>query len=229
MNVKQIVEDLYYERTAYRTYRTCKPRASLAMVEIIGPPGVGKSFTIAMLRKQGVIATDRRIVRFSAIRSEAHAYLLKLCCERRETDLKLLKRWANKLHYDALLSASVPDRTAVIDEGVSHQFPGELVALHDYSAELFKKFYLGRGLIYLSAPQDQVLSRVRSRAREDGKLLPYHEGRTDSEISSMTKKTVEKQEMLIKRMNDIGVQICMVDTINSAEHNCGLISEFLAR
>lgn len=206
--MKNILAGYLYNRAGFKAYRLHQSPLSSIAFDVIGPPGVGKSFFIKALISGGVV--DNRPHRFSKEMRvcSSRSKLLSLLALNRD-DLEVLRRKSAKLLYDLNIMSS--SSHFIIDEGICHHFAGELIQLSETSREDFLTIMRGRGVINLTAPPEIITSRIGIRYRRTGKLLDFHKEKSEHELHEYNSTALHQREELCGLMREAGCPTITLD------------------
>lgn len=198
------------------------------VIDLIGPPAVGKSTFIRNIKSHGLIGGKIARVNFSSVEADGHALLLKKEISK-ENDLKIINKRAKKIHFDALLQlhSSTKKQSFLIDEGISHQFTTSLIGLYNSDFEAFKKVMAHKSIILLNCTPEVVVKRYRLRSI--GRGVTWYENKSEEELYFYINKILEARRRLLQLANSISAPTLIVD-IESPVEECVLkVKKFMAR
>ncbi|MDI5986117.1 hypothetical protein QLQ85_15075 [Halomonas sp. M4R5S39] len=197
--MKDTISNIFYNRAGFSVYRWRICDSVPLVVDLIGPPGIGKSYLIKCLIKKSVIHASRQ--KFDQTRRVciSRAYLLSLAATRLD-DIGVLQKKSIKILYD--LNIHSANWGVLVDEGLSQHFINELCEMSIDSPDNFDFIMRRRAVINLAASPTFINNRIRDRAAKSGALLSYHKGKTDEELSRFNMKFLEKGENLTLLMKE---------------------------
>ncbi len=197
---------------------TAHTRFDNVVVEVIGPAGAGKTTLVRALRHQGVPVRDqrplgvlertaelRRVTRTflpSYLRGFAHSRFFNLEEMRR---LIYVRSWQRAITRPPAADGSITilDHGPIFMMGMLLEFGPELVASAAFEQWLDESLqYWGKSLhwiIWLDAPNDQLVHRVEERQR-------YHaiKGRSHAEACAYLNRCRRSFDRLLSRINISG-------------------------
>ncbi len=191
--LKSVANHYFFNRAGFRVYGVNASIDDNCMIDIIGPPGVGKSWLIKQLASNGMVSKKESAFHKVLTESPFHASLLKLSSDDK-LDLDVLRKKAGKLLYD--LNVSHSPGIYLIDEGVSHHFASELVRLHSNSRDEFLSLVSKRAVINLSASPTLIVDRIESRAAQLGYIAGCQRGLGRKELIDFTAEALRVRHQL---------------------------------
>lgn len=213
-------------------------------VEFFGIPGVGKTTLFNKLEYNKIKALT--ITEFmgnletqdnsGCDTSEVHQDLidLKLHHVFRSTMLPSDKlkffSWFHKIIQRESSSRKYNTNQVVIsDEGLFHNFGGELVDLYNTNRDKFKELALNRLFVYCYSKPEIVAQQIYKRFEETGKMLPQHKALNMDEMIGVQERALEKKQKLIDIMISENIPILQVDTSENQLKNVEKIHAFIMR
>ncbi|XKE44006.1 AAA family ATPase [Halomonas organivorans] len=169
------------------------------MIDLVGPPGVGKSWLVKQLSAAGIFKKKSSSFYKVCTKSSAHSKLLMLSA-RAITDLDVLRKKNIKLIYD--LNVSQTPGAHLVDEGVSHHFTNELIQLHAESRDLFLTLTAKRAVINLFASPSLVVDRIETRAAHGGYMAGCQLGMGRNELLDFTEKAMKSRHDLCSVLSE---------------------------
>ncbi|GAA0621899.1 hypothetical protein GCM10009016_08370 [Halomonas beimenensis] len=73
----------------------------------------------------------------------------------------------------------------------------------------------GRGVINLTAPPDVITRRIAIRYRQTGKILKYHEGKSEYELQEFNSTALQQRDELCGLMREVGCPTISIDVSES--------------
>ncbi len=206
--MKDAISNILYNRAGFSVYRWRIFDSVPLVVDLIGPPGIGKSHLIKCLIKKNAIHASRQ--KFDQARRVciSRAYLLSLAAMRLD-DIGVLKNKSIKILYD--LNIHSADWGVLVDEGLSQHFITELCEMSSDRPDNFDFIMRRRAVINLTASPTFINNRIRDRAAKTGTLLSYHKEKTDQELSSFNIKFLEGSEKLALLMKKRDFPVISID------------------
>lgn len=207
--MKPVIDRFFFNRVGFNVYRYNKTEAiSPCVVDIIGPPGIGKSSLFQRMIEKSIIHSDKQkfYKRKRACASRAH--LLSLAAAGLD-DIEILQRKALKLLYD--LNVADCRGILLVDEGISHHFTSELCDLVKINKEDFERIMKRRAIVNLTAPPELITMRIRHRAERNGSLLSFHREKSDEELNEFNVEVMKIRATLTALMKESGFPALTVD------------------
>lgn len=201
-------------------------------IELIGPSGVGKStlFKKLAIELNGGFNTRTDIDRhkpigiLSELIRPAHDVLLQtklVNLTKRDynayINADLMRYFCGIISEDIAMGAIANERGFLLEEGLFHNFSKELVALEEVELKAITK---GRIIVYLrpKAPQT-VVERIRKRQQEGGHVVAHHIGKTNEELLTLAENSTIDFDLLIQRLEAIGVPVFQITAEAPVEIN----------
>jgi len=207
--MKYFFENWFYNRSAFKAYRVKGNIKKVKVIDVFGPPGIGKTTFLMALQKAGVIEKKRVFIDFKEQDSSPHALLLSAAALK-HVNLLTLKRKANKLHFD--INIQNGNSCYLVDEGISHQFTTQLLGLYTENRHAFDDFCSTRAAINLSAPVSLINERINLRHNKSGVLNKHHKGKSTLQLEEFQKKLLEKRKLLCEAYESAGMPVLTIDT-----------------
>ena len=184
----------------------------IKVVNIIGPPAVGKSTSIEKKLEENVLRLKRKKLLKPFDSDGFYNHLLKTHCKRIRTLKEFNDRISDVIYDSNIVEMSIFENDVVlVDQGLPHFFYRELIHLYENDKNTFKRFVSRRGLVLLVAEPEVILKRKKLREDETGKLVKSHTGKTDSEIISYTRNITSEYKRLLSYYNECGAYTHLVD------------------
>ena len=210
-------------------------------IELIGPTGVGKTTLLRSLKRetreswfsfeeieQRESAQADKLTPFqnhSSLLSKALSSIL----EQKMSDFCKAKslNWYSKIILVDLLASdpSLP-KGVMLDEGLCHNFSGQLLSLPDKE---FVEIMRTRALVYVSAKDEMtVVRQVRKRTSDGGHTIPFHNGLDDKALCEMTRSFMRNYvEPLVARAQKHGIMVCTLFIEDGLQANAERMEEFV--
>jgi len=187
----------------------------IKVVNIIGPPAVGKSTSIEKQLDDSVLRLSRKKLLNPLDNDGIYNHLLKTHCKRIRTLKEFNDRISDVIYDSNIVEMSIFENDVVlIDQGIPHFFYRELINLYEKDKDAFKSFVSRRGLVLLVAEPEVILKRKKRREDETGKLIKSHSGKTDSEIIDFTRNITSMYKKLFSCYEKCGAYTHLVDISN---------------
>jgi len=184
----------------------------IKVVNMIGPPAVGKSTSINKQLDDNVLSLRRKKLLKPLDSDGIYNHLLKSHCKRVRTLKEFNDRISDVIYDSNIVEMSIFENDVVlIDQGVPHFFYRELIHLYESDIDAFKSFVSRRGLVLLVAEPELILKRKKRRENETGKLIKSHKGKTDSEIIDFTRNITSIYKKLFSCYEKCGAYTHLVD------------------
>lgn len=205
--------------------------------ELIGPSGVGKSFFSSHLLKRlsSRLSDGSRTEIPNGNHHQAtplpHWRLLELKVQELagKDSLTVLQKTLLMQHFTfillqdiAMLSLS-PGETVLLDEGVLHNFAGEILCSDSSDTRAILQ---SKAIVYLRPNRTEtILKRVLARARA-GELRSHHIGMTHREMLEAIEHSVEKFDRFVGLADRYGVPSLTLAAEASTKQKTKLFEEF---
>ncbi len=212
--MKATIERFLYNRAGFKAYRYNNHSHSSYIVDLVGPPGIGKTTLIKALIERSLIQAENDSFDKKERVCKSRARLLSLAALN-QGDIATLQRKAVKLIYDLNISQS--RKGYVVDEGLSHHFANELCSMFLESPDDFKLLMQRRAVINLTASPETICSRIRIRGNKTGRLLPCHQDKSDEELVIFNTEALRGREYLATCMKEAGYPILTVNMEGARE------------
>ena len=205
-------------------------------VEFIGPSGVGKSTFCEAYRQvssipwghAGDIAGLRLVGGETELDGSIHWKLLSKKLEyldrqplNRFRSAKLMYYFSQVVSLDLMLFYSEGPAIFLLDEGICHNFAGQLIELNETD---FRYIMSGRALVYVR-PRDPelVVYRIRKRAMETGFMVTHHIGLDHAGLVQMVEESLGRFGKLMEKLQAYHIPHCVLDaeySITDAQEAC---------
>ncbi len=204
------------------------------VVEIVGPPGVGKTTLLQEVMRLKVIKRERFPViginllvkkmlveqpHCSALMDE---YIVGRATQK--TDLDRLQKMLNLLFSDIYLHSMLPKKQKLflVDEGICHHFTSQLINLYHTEKNDFLKLMKKRSVVFLLADAHTIANRALKRK----KSRKYRE-KGATELTAITQKVLHKQNELYHVMKTLGVNVVQINLNNKLRASADQLTSFL--
>lgn len=224
--MKPVIDRFFFNRVGFNVYRYDKSNPfSPRVVDMIGPPGIGKTSILRSMIEKSIIHSDKK--KFDKVKRvcASRARLLSLAAVSLD-DLEILQRKALKLLYD--LNMSDCREILLVDEGISHHFTSELCELFRINKEGFERIMQRRAIVNLTAPPELITRRIRHRSERNGGLLSFHREKSDKELNEFNIEAMKIRETLTALMKEVGFPTLTVDMLREESTVVECIEEFLS-
>lgn len=205
-------------------------------VEFIGPSGVGKSTFCEAYRQvssipwghAGDIAGLRLVGGETELDGSIHWRLLSKKLEyldrqplNRFRSAKLMYYFSQVAYQDLTLFYSEGPTVFLLDEGICHNFAGQLIELDSSD---FQRIMSSRALVYVRPRDpDLVVHRIRKRARETGFMVTHHIGLDHAGLVRIVEESLYRFGKLTEKLQAHCVPHCILDaeySITDAQEVC---------
>ena len=223
--MKTIITNVFYNRAGFDVYRYGICESVPFVVDVIGPPGVGKSRLIKCLIKENVLNGKRQ--KFDKTRTvcKSRAFLLSLASTRLN-DISILQKKATKILYDLNIHSTTS--IVLVDEGLCQHFMNELCLLANERPNDFNLIMKKRAMINLTASPRLINDRIRDRTERGGALRSYHKHKTEEQLSRFNTQFLEQSEALALLMMENKFPTITVDASKKDDIIVGQIASFLS-
>lgn len=197
--MKTAITNFFYNRAGFNVQRLRSDVSPNFTIDLVGPPGIGKSSLIRAMTKASLILPGRIKLNKNNRICASRARLLSLAALQID-DMEVLQRKTVKLLYD--LNITCCGTSVIVDEGVCHHFTNELIELSRSSPHDFDKIMQGRAIINLTATPELVNSRILYRDARQGHMLSCHKGKTDKELLMINLRVLHQRAVLTSIMEE---------------------------
>lgn len=216
--MKTALTNFLYNRTGFNVHRLASKLLPNLTIDLVGPPGVGKSYLMRTMIKASLIHAEKEKFNKSRRLCPSRAKLLSLAALQM-ADIEVLQRKALKLLYD--LNVTCCGASVIVDEGISHHFTNELIELSRSSTSDFDNIMHGRAIINLTATPELISSRIIERDKGQGVMRSFHKGKTDKELRTVNLLALQQRAVLMSIMEEKGLKTLTI----SAEDEDDIIIE----
>ncbi|WP_157955136.1 hypothetical protein [Halomonas denitrificans] len=222
--MKEIISNIFFNRAGFDVYRCANYECFPFIVDVIGPPGVGKSHLIKHLIKGHVLNNERQKIDKKRMECKSRALLLSLA-SRRIIDIGILQKKVTKALYDLNIHSATLG--VMVDEGLCQHFMNELRMLASERPDHFDFIMKRRALINLSTSPKQINVRIRTRAKRKGIMRSYHQDKTEEELSQFNSQFLEQSEALVTTMRERNFSAITIDVSKGDDVVIGEVVDFL--
>ncbi|TDR57280.1 hypothetical protein DFP85_10195 [Halomonas ventosae] len=222
--MKASVDNFLYNRAGFKAYRCSKSTNHSIVIDLVGPPGIGKTYLIKSLIKNSILTSRRLKVGKEKKECASRARLLSIAANELD-DIDILQRKAIKILYD--LNMHEFPATVLVDEGLSHQFTNELCLLSELYPDDFRAIMNNRAVINLTASPEMINERIKRRSKTKGQTLSYHKNMTCDELSLFNIEVMGRRAMLIRRMKESGFPGLTIDVDKGLDEIISDINNFI--
>lgn len=213
-------------------------RPDRTIIDVIGPPGVGKTTIIKHLLKNGIIGRKRIPVlglhELCNLNDPLFASHPKLIFQKEKSNYKNarklhgLQKKLNILFSDIYLKEkNTTNKVLLVDEGVGHHFTSKLIALSDSDPDTFNSIMSYRAFVFLSASPEIITERVVERRDSVGKIIPAHKNMEADALFLHSKKTLALRRELYQKTQSAGVPCIEINTELGVSESAALLKQFI--
>lgn len=168
------------------------------VIEFTGPPGVGKSFLIRELAKQGSHKKLRR--NFSSI--ELNSFRKHLLQEKINHMPHLEDKELQRLRRDQWFCQDAGNEALLLDENLTQHQSREIVSALQNEVDGYEEFLAKRLVVILEDDPEAIMEKVRHRHENANHIWDGHRNKSKQEIIDISQRIMESRQ----RMHEI---ICL--------------------
>lgn len=164
---------------------------------------------------------------FLAVAHESYAHSERSAYIRAEGCIHFLRT----VRRIAFLEDWLDDEVVLFDESLSQKVYAVMPWHQNNEAQArryFEHMPLPAALIHLEADSVQVLSQIRKRQRDNGKLIPRHRGLTDDELMLRTVMDLKCASIGAETLQARGCHVLSLSASNSPMENAHRVAEFIS-
>ncbi len=226
---------IYSSKKAYIVNRT-EANSRFLIIEIIGPPGIGKSTVLKTLNKEGIISSiptphwiiDEYLQSFSNFDPE-YIELIQAATKKIK-DLRRLKQhlyWL--MHEKYLLETARENRFYMVDEGLGHHFNSALVELSIHNRDSFFRLMQNRAMIFLKSNPETITQRIIQRNKSSGIIRIQHRNKNMDLLTLENQKKLASKKKLFQQLSEINTPAIVVNTDLGLEQSKTQIRNFISK
>ncbi len=211
-------------------------------VELIGPPGVGKTTLIDHMAQDAINrtwVTSQEVMGCLGDREpvpETFSDYEVLLGLKLEATLKYDFKVTNKDKYSLLaFFRSVADQDirvrqsgafTVVDDGLLQNYSNEMGRLYHENRDVFLRLVQNRSVVYMRASEKTVHERIIHR-KAAGQLIRIHRGCNDDDLIQFTKRVLEDMTTFVEILEQAHVPVLFLDAWKAPEEYTNQVLEFI--